>query len=1336
MAFREREGAFVVPSVLHWKVGHYAALVRQEGDRYLLQDPTFGNDVWATKQALEAETSGYFLLPPRPLSAGWRAVEAREGNSVWGKGNTTDNQKEQTACKDLQSGGNACGSGEDCTGMAVSSVHLMLVNLHIKDQPVGYSPPIGPAVKFTVRYNHREALQPANFSYSNFGPKWTCDWISYITDNPQSLLADVKYYIRGGGTRIFTGFNAASQSFAYQQYDQTRLTRTAPAAYQMIARDGSKLIFSKSDGSAGTSRKIFLTQVVDPFGNAVTLTYDAFFRLVAITDAIGQVTTLNYELGGPDHMFLITKVTDPFGRFATFEYDVARRLKKITDVIGLTSQFFYYDVPLGGGLTNFTDFIYALVTPYGTNTFTPSSGPGVARSLETVYPDGSRERVEYRHATNIIAASDAPASVPQGMVLINNYLQYRNTFYWSRNACATGYGDYSKAKLYHWLHADATTTAGILESTKEALEGRVWYDYAGQPGAGSVGNSSQPTHIGRVLDDGFTQLSTYAYDGFGHVINSIDPLGREMSYIYSTNGIDLLEVRQTRGANNELLSRTTYNAQHLPLTQVDAAGQTNTFTYNVRGQVLTTTNPKNETTAYAYDTNGYLILVDGPLPGTNDAVTATYDSVGRTRTKTDESGYTLTFDYDDLDRLTRVTHPDATFSEYTFNRLDPVAIRDRAGRQTLMEYDAMRQMTKRTDPLNRVSLFQWCSCGDLSSLTDPMGRTTTWHKDVQGRLTSKQYGDGSQVRYFYENATSRLRQVVDEKQQVTQFTYNRDNTLNSTAYANAAVPTPSVSYSYDPNYDRITSMTDGIGTTLYSYYPITAASTLGAGNLASVDGPLPNDTITYGYDELGRRVSTAINGVASVMIHDAAGRMVGATNALGAFSRAYDGPSYRMLTNTFPNGQTEERSYGGNLADHELQRITHTVEAAPVSEFIYGRDVATDRITTWSQQAGVASPVLHTFGYDTADQLLSATLTNAGVLVNAFAYTYDPTGNRLTERIGSTTNAGTYNALNQISTSAGSAVSRTNEWDAEDRLTAVNVGNRRTEFTYDGEGRLASLRQLLNGSEVSRRCFLWSDNQLCEERDVASVVTKRFFHEGMKVETGPNAGSYYYTRDHLGSVHELTDASGVVRARYAYDPYGRQTRLSGDVEADFGFAGMFWCPEAGLSLTKFRAYDSGAGRWLSRDPLKDPEVNQGPNLYAYVENNPVNAVDALGLSPSSTCCDDEKMTRHLMESKWSERCNRARRIARDECQLARDLNPKTARPVCSLAREKAEAECENTDALTLAKRLEAQCRKKPCVPPACAAPPPAPSPVPPPPPQGCKDVGRFRFCLGGGWYFK
>lgn len=1330
MAFREQGADFVVPSVIHWNMDHYAAIVRREGDKYLLQDPTFRNDVWATRQALEDEASGFFLLPPGALPKGWRKVEAKEGGKVWGKGFTSERDPGPFGPGDPQTGPN------DCKGMAVSSVHLMLVNLNLSDEPVGYSPPVGPPVKFVVRYNHRDAFQPATFTYPNFGPKWTHEWLSYINDNPQSPLADVTCYARGGGVRTFTSFNTNTQSFAVEQYDQTLLKRTASARYEMTYRDGSKLVFSQSNGAIGTSRKIFLTQVIDPFGNAVTLTYDGSLRLTGIADAIGQVTTLAY--GQTNDLYKITRVTDPFGRFAGFDYDNIGRLTNITDVIGLRSRFIYE--------TN-SDYIQKLVTPYGTNTFLRGES-GTTRWLETVFADGSRERVEFNQSTNIgMPFSEPPASVPLGMATFNQYLYYRNTYYWSRTACATAYGDYSKAKVYHWLHGkDLSTCSGIIENTKEALEGRVWYDYDGQSSSVFVGSTRQPKHVGRVLDDGTTQLYTQNYNQFGHLTNSIDPLGRTFSYVYSTNGIDLLEVRMTRAGKNELLSRVTYNGQHLPLTTINAGGQTNTYTYNARGQLLSESNPKGETTTYAYDTNGYLVAVDGPLTGTNDVTTTTYDALGRIRTKTDVSGYTLTFDYDALDRITRITYPDGSFGETTYHRLQPSMIQDRAGRQTVLEHDAMGQMIKRTDPMNRITRYQWCSCGDLSTLTDPMGRTTTWHKDVQGRLTSKQYGDGSQIRHLYGNATSRLREVIDEKGQRSQFSYNRDNTLHSISYANTAVTTPAVSYSYDPDYGRTSSMTDGVGTTVYEYVPITIPPLPGAGKLASVDGPLANDTITYGYDELGRRITTAINGVAATLTYDAAGRVVGETNALGVFARTYEGSSRRVVLEAFPNGQTVESGYGGNLEDRELQRITHKVGATPLSEFLYGRDHLARRITTWSQQGGAQPPDLSTFGYDLVDHLVSASVTNGGVLVNSFAYAYDLLDNRLSEQVGLSNAVATYNPLNQINTTTAGGTSRTNEWDGRNRLSAVNVGPLRTEFTYYGDNRLASIRQLSGGGEISYRRLMWSDGEIREERDAAGNVTKRFFWQGVKIETGPDAGSYFYTRDHLGSVRELTDSAGNLRARYAYDPYGRRTRVSGDVKLDFGFAGMFWSGEVGLSLTWFRAYDPALGRWLSRDSLGNVEIDDGPNLYAYVLGNPINAVDRLGLDPhwGDGYLDDhdarnpldDKCCGHL-DTRLNIRplgyiCAQGRDQAEAKCIFARQYDPDQESEICARVTKAAEDDCDQLQREAYAARSAAwhRCRMTPCHR-ACKSGDGGDDWLPPPIPiQGtCVDMGKINFCI-------
>jgi len=1234
----------------------------------LLKDPTFRNDTWATRQALEAETSGYFLVPPGPLPKGWRAVEPAEGDTVWGKGVVSVLEPGGQTPRDFHTGPPVCDGMMAPTvhhGMMAPTVHLMTVNLSLVDQPVGYSPPVGPAVPFVIRYNSLDGFQPANAAYSNFGPQWSCDWISFITDDPANSLADVYYFI-GGGQRTFTGFDTNTQSFAYQQYDETLLTRTStdPISYTMLWPDGSQMIFSQSDGSFGTARRVFLTQVIDPQNNAVTLTYDGLLRLVAITDAIGQVTTINHGLPGVglgtigpctltntvlDDPYKITQVTDPFGRSATFGYapepigyftctkDInnilttltnyisAYLLTNITDVEGLVSRVSYspgtnvfgYSVTTNGNfsVTDYTS-VSALTTPYGTSHFSLSYGNGVDRIAEITHPDGSLERVEFNDDTSGIPGSDPSATLPQGMPLIdNNNLVYRNTFYWSRNACATSYRDYTKARIFHWLHASASVSSGILESTKEPLENRVWYAYAGQ-GEQSVGANNLPTQIGRVLDDGSTQLFAYGYNSFGRVTNAVDPLGRTFAYIYASNGIDLQEIHMTTAGKNELLFSATYNSQHRPLTTTDAAGQTTSYSYNARGQILTATDPKGETITCHYDTNGYLLAVDGPLPGPNDTVTASYDAFGRIGTLTDVSGYRLTFDYDNLDRVTQITYPDATFEQITYDRLDPSVYRDRAGRLTLFDYDSLRQLTQVTDPLGRVTRFGWCRCGALKSLSDSLGRTTSWQMDVQGRPIAKQFADGSQITYAYENTTSRLRQITDQKQQLTYFSYNLDNTLNLIGYANDTVPTPAVSFTYDPNYRRVTSMTDGIGTRLYSYIPVTGTPALGAGRLAGITGPLANETITYGYDALGRRVHRAIEGVDWATAYDSAGRIVGATNALGSFSYAYDGSSLRLLFKTFPNAQTSSWSYGTVLQDFALQGITHQFGVTPLSQFLYTHDVPAQQINTWSQQAGAQPPSFYSFTYDAANQLLSANVTNSGALANTYAYSYDLAANRLAEQAGPSNYTATYNALNQLSTTTAPAGSSTNEWDGANRLTAVNAGNERAEFAYDGVSRLVGIRQLVNGVEVSHRMFAWDGRHIREERDTNGVVTKRFFAQGVQLVTGTNAGLYYYTRDHLGSIRELTDVGGNIRARYAYDPFGRKTRLSGDLDADFGFGGMLWATEANLYVTHFRAYDPNLGRWLSRDPLRGAEARQGPNLYAYVGNEPVSRSDPSGLAPT------------------------------------------------------------------------------------------------------------------------
>jgi hypothetical protein len=117
-------------------------------------------------------------------------------------------------------------------------------------------------------------------------------------------------------------------------------------------------------------------------------------------------------------------------------------------------------------------------------------------------------------------------------------------------------------------------------------------------------------------------------------------------------------------------------------------------------------------------------------------------------------------------------------------------------------------------------------------------------------------------------------------------------------------------------------MTDGIGTTSYGYLAVTNTQ-LGAGQLASVDGPLANDTITYTYDVLGRTKSQAINGIAQIATFDTLGRVTVITNALGSFTNNYLNETPLLSSVSYPNGQITSFSYYDTTNALRLQTIWH-----------------------------------------------------------------------------------------------------------------------------------------------------------------------------------------------------------------------------------------------------------------------------------------------------------------------------------------------------------------------------------------------------------------------------
>lgn len=116
----------------------------------------------------------------------------------------------------------------------------------------------------------------------------------------------------------------------------------------------------------------------------------------------------------------------------------------------------------------------------------------------------------------------------------------------------------------------------------------------------------------------------------------------------------------------------------------------------------------------------------------------------------------------------------------------------------------------------------------------------------------------------------------------------------------------------------------------------------------------------------------------------------------------------------------------------------------------------------------------------------------------------------------------------------------------------------------------------------------------------------------------PNNKTYSATHDANGNVMGFIDMeTGVLAARFDYDAFGTLITdwcAPGHNAWDISrirFSGKYQDPHTGWLYYGYRYLDTVNGRWLSRDPI---EEQGGINLYGFVNNDPVNGWDLLGMA--------------------------------------------------------------------------------------------------------------------------
>jgi RHS repeat-associated protein len=920
--------------------------------------------------------------------------------------------------------------------------------------------------------------------------------------------------------------------------------------------DGTRVVTEAGGGITDTyNAQNLLVGQADAQGNSQDFTFDNYFNRTQVTDANNNPTWYDRTRDG-----YTRAITDALENTTRFDYDENNNLTYVKDARDIVTRYFYEDNRLITGTVNYTgdgqydpDFPDRNVTMV----YRYDNGWGLVSSVtdpnehttyygydqlgqRTVITDAleNRTRFEYDDLGRMVTTTDA-----LGKVTVNRYDAGDNLIRVTENYLVGQPQNYTppgppfeegNGGVYNLITQYAYDGAGRRTLITDTLSRvtRDEYDAAGRLMTTTVnylpGQPEDYTPPGPPYQGGnggvYNLITTYDYDTAGRLFRTIDHRGPG--------------VRETRTLYDDLgrVWKTVVNYVN-GVHEVDDPSDVDIVTeyqYDANGNLVRTIDTLERATQTDYDALNRPItmtvnyengIFDPQVPDQDVQTVYTYDAVGNQRRVTDPLGRVTTYDYDALNRVITVTA----------NYVPPGAPGDAdTNVQTVYAYDASGCRTRVTDPNQHTTTYAY----------DDLNRVVTTTNHLDGRTV---------VAY---NAVGNRTGVTDARQNQTVYKYDslyrlaevRQDYLDGIPEGGPQSGDLVTSFSYDPLVNRLRVTDAESHSTTYGYDALnrvtlitnTMEYTLGYSYDARGDRTAAIDenghTTSYDYDDLGRvtRIEDA-EGITTTYTYDGLGNRLSVTNGEDERTRyGYDDLNrLEVITNALDFETRYEYDALGNrvaMVDAELVRTRYEYDDL-------NRLVAVTENYFQGQGSDQETNVRTSYGYDAAGN--RTVITNARQYATTYGYDELNRLERVTDVPGHETHYG-----------YGAVGNRTVITDAN---TLAGTGQGVTSFVYDHVNRLTDIDYPAPEADVTFTYDKVGNRKTMED---GTGTTTYDYDDLYRLESvtdgaGQTVGYTYYD---AGNRHTMTYPSGQV-ITYTYDMANRLDTVTdwGEGVYDYSF---------------------------------------------------------------------------------------------------------------------------------------------------------------------------------------